>query len=76
MNSSEKILEYGQIKEMLCNLALSERARIRLAALSPYMNENECRRKMDETTAARKILDVCGTPPLNIILGMMNRIRI
>jgi len=64
MNSSEKILEYDQIKEMLCNHALSERARIRLAELSPYMEENECHRKMDETTDARKILDACGTPPL------------
>lgn len=64
MNSSEKILEYEQIKEMLCDHALSERARMRLAALSPYMDESECHRKMDETTAARKILDACGTPPL------------
>lgn len=64
MNSSEKILEYDQIKAMLCEHALSERARMRLAALSPYMDESECHRKMDETTAARKILDACGTPPL------------
>nr|WP_319490011.1 DNA mismatch repair protein MutS [uncultured Caproiciproducens sp.] len=64
MNSSEIILEYDQIKKMLCNHALSERARIRLAELSPYMDENECRRKMAETTASRKILDACGTPPL------------
>ncbi len=64
MNSPEKILEYDQVKKMLCDHALSERARKRLSELTPYMNEGECRRKMEETTAARKILDSCGTPPL------------
>jgi len=64
MNSSEKVLEYDQIKELLCGHALSERARIQLSELSPYMDENVCRRKMVETTASRKILDACGTPPL------------
>lgn len=64
MNLSEKILEFDKVKEMLCDHALSEQARVRLGALSPYLDENECRRRMEETTAARKILDVCGTPPL------------
>lgn len=64
MNSSEKILEFDKIKEKLCANALSEQARARLLSLSPYMDEDECRRKLEETTAARKILDFCGTPPL------------
>lgn len=64
MNTAETILEFDRIREMLCEQALSERARQSLAALSPYRNESECRRKMSETTAARKILDTCGTPPL------------
>lgn len=64
MNSSETILEFDKVKEMLCENALSKQARARLLALSPYMGESECRRKLNETTSARKILDSCGTPPL------------
>lgn len=64
MNTTEIILEFTRIKEMLCENAMSERARGKLAELSPCLDERECIRKMEETTAARRILDVCGTPPL------------
>lgn len=64
MNPTETLLEFDKIKEELCSFAHSEGARERLAALSPTLKEAECRRWMAETTAARRILDGCGTPPL------------
>lgn len=64
MNTQETILEFDRVKEMLCEHALCEQARRRLAALSPYRSEDECRRRMQETTEARRLLDACGTPPL------------
>lgn len=70
MNSSETILEYDKIKEMLCAHALSEQARQRLMALSPYLEEKECRRRMEETTAARTVLDALGVPPLTAMTQM------
>ncbi len=64
MNSPETILEFNRIKEMLCENAFSEQARQQLRTLIPYQNEGECKQKLNETTAARRILDTCGTPPL------------
>lgn len=74
MNSTEIILEFNKVKEMLCENAVSERAREKLSELSPYLDENEWKRKMAETTAARNILDACGTPPLTA-MSQIGKIR-
>lgn len=64
MNSSV-ILEFDQIVRQLCDLAVSDRAKERLAGLRPYLRESECRRNMQETTQAKTILTHAGTPPLS-----------
>ncbi len=64
MNKSEVILEFNKIKEMLCELALSERAKETLSNLNPFLNEKECLQKTQETTQAEKIMESLGTPPL------------
>lgn len=65
MNTMETILEFDRIKEKLADCALSQNAKDKLYALSPYYKEKECRRHMEETTAARKVLDALGAPPLS-----------
>ncbi len=60
-------LDFDRIVEQLQSLAASEPARERLAALAPSLNENVCRRLMDETTAARAMLDSAGSPPLAVM---------
>ena len=57
-------LEFDKIIDMLCQSAMSERAKSRLSKLTPYMSEVECREKMQETTDAKRILESQGTPPL------------
>lgn len=63
--NTETILEFSQIKEQLCECAVSTPAKEILKNLSPMLDENECRRKMNETTQARTLLDTYGTPPLS-----------
>ena len=64
MNQTELILEMNQIREMLKGFAMSEQAKQELDALTPFLDERICRKKMEETTQARKILDALGSPPL------------
>lgn len=61
----EFILEFNQIKERLCERAVSEQAQQLLSKLKPILNEAECKIRMNETTQARTLLDTYGTPPLS-----------
>lgn len=65
MNPSEIILEFNKIKQMLCTHALSECAKQKIQELHPYLDETLCKQKQDETTAGKKIIEACGTPPLS-----------
>ncbi|MCL2568994.1 MAG: DNA mismatch repair protein MutS [Oscillospiraceae bacterium] len=67
MNNHYFALEFNTIIEKLKEHALSQNAKDALAALSPYLNEDMCVRKMAETTSAKKLLDMIGTPPLPIM---------
>ena len=64
VNPYEQALEFDAILAMLCEAAHCERARDRLRALTPTLSETRCRHAMAETTAARAVLDACGSPPL------------
>ncbi len=64
MKNYTETLEFDKIIDMLCQAAMSERAKTRLSKLTPYMSEVECREKMQETTDAKRILESQGTPPL------------
>lgn len=64
INKSISALEFNKIKEMLCEIAVSEKAKQKLSGLMPYMNEWEVNAKMNETTEARKVLDHIGSAPL------------
>ncbi len=70
MDTYFEALEFDKIIEKLKDCALSEQARERLGALTPYMDEALCQRKMEDTTAARLVLDGCGSPPLPSMKGL------
>lgn len=63
-------LEFNKIIAMLCEYALSDYAKQKLSELHPYLSETECRRKMEETTEAKAMLENCGTPPLTGMHGL------
>jgi len=59
------VLEFDKIKQMLCDIAVSEEGRQMLNRLEPSLSEGEVKAWINETTQARKILDHMGTPPLS-----------
>ncbi|MDF2927309.1 MAG: MutS domain [Paenibacillaceae bacterium] len=66
MNQNQ-LLEFHTILTQLAELAMSEGAKAKLLALSPSLNERQCRSGMHETTEARKMLDALGSPPLALM---------
>lgn len=64
MNKTTQILEFDHIKSLLCANAMSDLAKEKLAALSPYLSLSEVVFKQKETSDAKKILESMGTPPL------------
>ena len=57
-------LGFDQIIEQLKEQAVSAAARRLLSDTAPIMNEGLCRARMEETTAARRVVENAGTPPL------------
>lgn len=58
------ILEFDVILKQLAEKALSEPAKARCLALEPSLSEAEVRRRMEETTQAKQMLEQIGAPPL------------
>lgn len=57
-------LEFDKILSQLAEKALSEAGKKRCLALSASLSESQVRRRMNETTQARRIIEQVGTPPL------------
>jgi len=67
MNTYLSMLGLDTILEQAAQYAASQEAYNRIIAMEPSLNEAECKRRMDETTAARSVLDACGSPPLAVM---------
>ena len=57
-------LGFDHIIEQLQEMAVSRSARRILGNTEPILNESLCRARMEETTAARYVMENTGTPPL------------
>ena len=57
-------LGFDQIIQQLQEQAVSQAAGRRLKETSPILHEGLCRARMEETTAARRVMENAGTPPL------------
>ena len=57
-------LGFDQIIQQLQNQAVSQTARRKLADTGPVFHEGLCKARMEETTAARCVMESMGTPPL------------
>ncbi|MDP4110449.1 MAG: DNA mismatch repair protein MutS, partial [Bacillota bacterium] len=58
-------LEFDKILEMLAERALSDAVKKRCLELKPSLSEAETRRRMNETTQAKRIIEQIGNPPLS-----------
>lgn len=70
MNRDLQTLDFDRMLARLQEEAVSQAARERLAGLEPSADETRCRALMDETTAARAVLDAVGAPPLALMDGL------
>lgn len=61
------ILEFDTIRNELSEQAVSRKAKDKILALQPFLNESHCRSRIKETSQARLILERYGTPPLSIM---------
>ena len=61
---SYKTVAFDIIREQLADLANSAEAREMARGLAPFMEEGELRRSMRDTTQARQMLELAGTPPM------------
>ena len=59
-----KAVAFDIIREQLADLANSAEAREMARGLVPCMEEGELRRSMRDTTQARQMLELAGTPPM------------
>ena len=57
-------LGFDRIIQQLQEQAVSQAARQQLAETEPILHEGLCRARMEETTAARCVMENAGTPPL------------
>lgn len=76
MVKSQEILEFDHVILQLAALALSEEAKEKIRSISPYLDVKECNLKMEETTAARRLLEQFGTPPLAIMKDMKKVLKV
>ncbi len=58
-------LGFDRIIEQLQNQAVSQAARLKLAETEPILHEGLCRARMEETTAALRVMENAGTPPIS-----------
>lgn len=70
MTDTEKILEFDRIKEKLAELACTEKARQQIQELKPSLSELEVKASQRETTEARKMIEICGNPPVTVLQGV------
>lgn len=68
--TTNQSLEFIQIQNQLAQLALSQEAKLKIMQLSPILDEALLKRSMDETTQAKQILALAGTPPLAAMEGL------
>lgn len=67
MNQTMNALEMNEIKKQLEDHASSLRAKELIRNLVPFLEEGELRRNLRDTTQARQLLDLLGTPPLPVM---------
>ena len=70
MNQDYSTLEFHRIITMLQDLSVSQAAREELARLEPSPDEGVCVGRMEATSAARRVLDSAGSPPLAVMDGL------
>ncbi len=70
MLNTYKTLEFDTILNEVSCFALSENAKNKILQLKPFLNERECKNRMNDTTEAKLIIESIGNPPLAVMTGL------
>lgn len=70
MINTEQVLEFNRIKEKLAEFACTEKGKEECLHLKPYLAEREVLVKLRETTEAKRMITLCGNPPLTALKGI------
>lgn len=60
-------LEFNKVLNILEEHALSDKVRLRIRKLEPFLSEREVCRHLSETTEAKNIIEHYGNPPLSVM---------
>lgn len=58
-------LEFDKIRKQLSDFCINETAKAKAESLEPVLSQLTLKKLMLDTDNARKIIDVCGTPPIS-----------
>lgn len=75
MNQEEKVLEIDKIKQEWSDYAMTETVKEKIREMVPILSESELICRLRETTEAKKLLEICGNPPLVTLEGVTEIIK-
>ena len=67
INKNIEILEFNKVKEILRDIALTQKAKEKICELKPTVTEREVLSSLEDTSEARILLDNVGLPPLTSV---------
>lgn len=63
----DKQIEFDKVKEMWADLAITDYAKERIGEIKLCLSESELKKQLRDTTDARYMIEIAGTPPLQNI---------
>jgi len=63
----ERQIEFDKIKDIWCDLAITDWAKDKIRETTIYFSESELKKQLKDTTDARFLIEKLGTPPLQNI---------
>ena len=63
----DKQIEFDKVKEMWADLAITDYAKERIGEIKWCFSESELKKQLRDTTDARYMIEIAGTPPLQNI---------
>ena len=70
MDKTERFIEFDKIKEIWAEFCLTDTAKKQVKEQVPLLSEAELLAKQRETTQGKKMMELCGNPPLVSLQGL------
>ncbi|MDD5901125.1 MAG: DNA mismatch repair protein MutS [Lachnospiraceae bacterium] len=75
-NKAEQLLEFDRIKELWAEYALTDAAKEQIRQAKPILSEAELLVKQRETSQGKRMIELCGNPPLASVQGLADIVEI